>query len=337
MNRLPSRLTTRNRLINVIRLSIDECDRLWLVDMGWANGTTYSEPQLYVIDLNTDQVVRQFTVTENLRRMDGSTWFPSLTVDSNPRSCDRAYAYVPDIAWGLLVYSFRENIAWRLEHHYFYFDPISTVFNIGGVRVEWTDGLFGVTLSERHSDGYRTLYFQSLASTRMFSVNTRILQMNSSVSDTFDEYHRHGHRLYGMQAASMAMDPSTGAIFYALVNQDAVGCWNPRRFVKHSPDTTSMIARDPIRLEFPSDIKVDSSSNLWVLSDKMLKMRFRLHEVDLTEVNYRVFKVPTVTAIKGTICESDDVLFERNLVNQPVSGILDSRKSFGDEFAIEAS
>ncbi|VVC38830.1 Hypothetical protein CINCED_3A017841 [Cinara cedri] len=319
MNQLPSRRNSYNRIINTVRVDVDECNRLWVIDMASANGTSYSEPQLYVIDLITDQVIRQFTVTENLRRMDGTTWFTGLIVDSNPKSCNRAYAYVADIGWGLLVYSFRDNKAWRMEHPYFYFDPLATVFNIGGVRMEWLDGVFGLALSEQHQDGYRTLYFHSLASTRMFSVNTRLLQTNSSVSETFDDYQRCGYRLASMQAASMAMDLSTGAIFYALVNQDAVGCWNPRRYQKHSMNTTAVIAQDPVRLEFPSDIKVDSSSNLWVISDRMPRFRFRIHDLNLTEVNYRVFKVPIKTAIRGTVCELqefDDVLFERNLVNE---------------------
>lgn len=305
MTRLPNRRITHNRIINVIRTAVDECDRLWLIDMASANGTSYGDPQLYVFDLNTNQVIRQFTVTENLRRRDGTTWFPGLTVDSDPRSCDRSYAYIPDIGWGLLVYSFRTNTAWRMEHHYFYFDPLATVFNIGGVRMEWQDGVFGLALSERHRDGYRTMYFHSLASTRMFSVDTRILQSNSRVQDTFDEYRHHGYRMAGMQAGSMAMDLSTGAIFYALVNQDAVGCWNPTRFKKHSPETTAVIAQNPVLLQFPADLKVDSSFNLWVLSDKMPTFRFRIHDLNLTEVNYRVFKVPTATAVRGTVCESN--------------------------------
>lgn len=312
MNRLPNIRITHNRIINIIRTSVDECDRLWMMDMASANGTIYGEPQLYVIDLLTDRVVRQFTVSQNLRRTDGTTWFPGLAVDSDPRSCDRAYAYVPDIGWGLLVYSYRENAAWRLEHPYFYFDPLSTVFNIGGVRMEWLDGVFGLALSAQDPDGYRTLYFHSLANTRMFSVNTRFLRMNATgVTETFDEYRHRGNRRAGMQAASMATDRKTGVIFYALVNQDAIGCWNPRRFEKLTPDTAAVIARDSILFQFPSDVKVDTGFNLWVLSDRMPRFRFRIHEFNLTETNYRVFKVPTATAVRGTVCElnSDNVIF----------------------------
>jgi len=245
-----------------------------------------------------------FTITTDLRRVDGSTWFPGLVADVDPRSCDRAFAYIPDIGWGMLVYDFHADTAWRLEHHYFYFDPLATVFNFHGIRVEWFDGVFGLALSERHPDGYRTLYFQALASTRMFSVDTRVLQQsNSSMTNMFDEYRHLGHRAAGMQAASMSMDEATGAVFYALVNQDAIGCWNPRRSAHHSNKTTAIAAQDSVTLQFPADLKVDFNSNLWVLSDRMPLFRYRVHEFDVTDVNYRVFRAPVADVVKGTVCE----------------------------------
>uniref|UniRef100_A0A2H8TM52 Protein yellow n=1 Tax=Melanaphis sacchari TaxID=742174 RepID=A0A2H8TM52_9HEMI len=305
MNRLPSsgqRIT--DRIINTYRLSIDVCDRLWVIDMGIANGTKLGQPQLFVIDLNTDRVVRQYVVTANLLRVDGNSWFPGLVADADWKSCDRAYAYLPDIGGGLLVYDYRRNTARRIEHHYFYFDPLATVFNIGGVRIEWPDGMFGVGLSERHPDGYRTLYFQAMSSTRMFSVNTSVLQSNRSLSDTFQEYRHHGHRAAGMQAGPMSMDQVTGTVFYALVNQDAIGCWNPRRHERLSGDTSAVLVQDSKTLEFPADIKVDMDSNLWVLSDRMPRFRFQVLNFDLNDVNYRVFRAPVADVVRDTVCES---------------------------------
>lgn len=304
MNRLPNRRERAvDRIVNTFRISVDACDRLWVIDMGAANGTTYGQPQLFVFDLNTDRVVRQFTITGNLRRRDDSTWFPGLIADVDPRSCDRAFAYLPDIGCGLVVYSFRANSAWRLEHPFFYFDPLATAFNIGGVRLQWNDGVFGLALSERRADGYRTLYFSAMSSTRLFSVDTRVLQSNSSVADTIDEYRHLGHRFAGMQAASMSMDGATGALFYALVNQDAIGCWNPRRSEHHSNKTTAIVAQDPVTLQFPADLKVDFNSDLWVLSDRMPLYRFRVHDLDVTDVNYRVFRAPVADMIRGTVCD----------------------------------
>lgn len=162
-NRLPSdnqRSYGDEKIFSASRPSVDACNRLWVVDSGSANGKVYTDPQLIVIDLNTDRIVRRFAINKKLMRADPLSMFVAVVADADPKACDRAYAYVADIRWGMLVYSFYHDQAWRLEHAYFFFDPLSTVFNIGGVRVEWLDGLFGLTLSKRNSDGYRTLYFQ---------------------------------------------------------------------------------------------------------------------------------------------------------------------------------
>lgn len=304
VNRLPNgKERAADRIISLFRMSVDSCNRLWAIDMGVANGTRHSEPRLIVIDLNTDRIVRRFTITSNLRRADNSTWFVGLIADVDPKSCDKSFAYLADIGWGLVVYNFHDNSAWRLDHPYFYFDPLSTAFIVGGVRVQWKDGIFGLTLSERHADGFRTLYFSVMASTRMFSVNTRVLQSNRSVADTLDEYKFLGHRPVGMQASALSMNEVTGAMFYPLVNQDAIGCWNPRRSEKHSAETTAVVAQDSMTLVYPSDVKVDSESNLWVISDRMPLFLYQVHNMKMTDINYRVFKAPVTDLIKDTVCE----------------------------------
>lgn len=304
INQLPKgKKQDGNRIISTFRMSVDECDRLWVIDMGLANGVSYSEPQIFIIDLNTDHVIRQFTLTENLRRKDNTTWFVGVIADVDPTACNKAFAYLPDIRGGLVVYSFEDNTAWRLDHPYFFFDPLATVFRTGGVRVEFRDGIFGLVLSDRHSDGYRTLYFQSMSSTRMFSVNTRVIQSNSSLDDTFDMYQPLGHRKIGMQASVMSRDTVTGAVFYPLVNQDAVGCWNPWRSENHSVETSAVIAQDSGTLEYPSDLKVDVKSNLWVISDKLLKFVYHVEKMNFNEVNFRVLMAPVADLIKGTVCE----------------------------------
>lgn len=66
---------------------------------------------------------------------------------------------------------------WTFHHNYFSFDPIHGDFNIGGVKFQWDDGIFSVTLGPiDRQNGYRTAYFHSMASISEFSVNTKVLQ-----------------------------------------------------------------------------------------------------------------------------------------------------------------
>lgn len=54
---------------------------------------------------------------------------------------------------------------------------------VGGVNFQWTDGVFGLALSKIENDGYRTMFFHALASTKEFSVSTRVLQNKTIATD----------------------------------------------------------------------------------------------------------------------------------------------------------
>lgn len=75
-------------------------------------------------------------------------------VDVDPSDCENAYAYLPDLgSYALIVYSFKENKAWRVTHHYFHFDPLQGNYTVGGVNFHWTDGIFGLALDKPMDNG----------------------------------------------------------------------------------------------------------------------------------------------------------------------------------------
>lgn len=75
-------------------------------------------------------------------------------VDVSKDKCDEAYAYIADLAGnGVVVYSLKQDNAWRISHHYFHFEPLAGTYNISGVQVRWADGVFGLALSEPRENG----------------------------------------------------------------------------------------------------------------------------------------------------------------------------------------
>lgn len=90
--------------------------------------------------------------------------------------------------YGVVVYSWADNDSWRVKHNFFHFDPLKGEFNVGGVEFQWTDGVFGLALSNPKPDGSRTMYFHALASTKEFSVPTWVLQ-NKTVATDPASYH----------------------------------------------------------------------------------------------------------------------------------------------------
>jgi len=56
-----------------------------------------------VIDLNTDKVIRRYEIPASL--VANGSGMISISVDADSKSCDTAYAYVPDLNYNqLLVY-----------------------------------------------------------------------------------------------------------------------------------------------------------------------------------------------------------------------------------------
>lgn len=131
-------------------------------------------PGIVIFDLNTDKLIRRFTLPPEVLR---GPSLANLAVDVTAETCDDAYAYIPDLAgYGLIVYNFKRNEAWRVTHNYFYLEPLAGEFTIGGNTFQWNDGIFSVELSKINSDNFRNLYFHSMAGTHMYMVSTRILK-----------------------------------------------------------------------------------------------------------------------------------------------------------------
>lgn len=302
-NRLAANST--DRIVSVFRVNVDHCDRLWLVDTGlddiWGAANQLQTPKIMIFDLNTDTLIRQYTFKPDDMKPD--SFFANILVDTTRETCNDAFAYIPDLGgYGLVVYSFATNTSWRVKHHYFYFDPLSGNYHVGGMNFQWTDGIFGVALSPVRDDGYRTLYFHPLSSTREFCVSTHIVQNASIASDSYYEYKVLGSRGPNTQASGSSLDENTGALFYTQVNKDGIGCWNSfRNADEYSADTNFLVASDSQTMEFPNDLKVDKTGTLWVLSDKLPLFLYK--GLDPNETNYRIFNAPVVDVIKGTVCD----------------------------------
>lgn len=114
-----------NKIISVYRTRIDECNRLWFIDTGLLeypnNATQVQPPSIWVIDPNNGNVIRRFEFPGNIEQRGNGV--ASITVDVDPRNCDGAFAYIPDLFFNrMYVYSYRQNRMWRFVHNYFRID-----------------------------------------------------------------------------------------------------------------------------------------------------------------------------------------------------------------------
>ncbi|KAK3921376.1 Protein yellow [Frankliniella fusca] len=289
------------------RIKADACDRLWVLDTGTVGiGNTTQNPCPYsilVFDLTTDQLLRRYT----LRPQDtnANTFIANIAVDVG-RTCDDTFLYASDeLGYGLIVYSWELNTSWRAQHGYFHPDPLKGDFSVAGLNFQWfEEGIFGMALSAPKQDGFRTLFFSPLASNREFAVSTRVLR-NKETAESEESYHQYvalPNRGPNTHTTAQVMDED-GVLFYNLIDQNAVGCWNSR--LPFTRDTQGVVDRDDIGLVFPSDVKVDAQRTLWVMSDRMPVFLIS-NSIDFkNDVNFRIYSAPIADLIRGTVCDVD--------------------------------
>lgn len=294
--------SSEETLVNPVRPHIDSCNRMWFVDMGSNNfmaaPTRVANPSIVVIDLETDAIIRKC-------ELDSSTYvdtsfFADVAIDINGTDCDNAYAYITDGGnAGIIVYSYAQNDSWVFTHNFMNFEPLAGNFWFQGFNFHAKDDVFGASLGSVEDDGYRTLYFHPFVSNEEFSVRTLILQ-NKTASEDIDYYSfkHEGHKGEMTSSTSSAFDEKTNTLIMGLPKQYAVGCWNPKKHLH--PKNFSLIAQNEELIAFPSDVKVDSDRNLWVLTDKL--PIFLFSSLNSTDTNFRILSAKLDDLIANTSC-----------------------------------
>lgn len=196
-NILETNQTREHNFVSVYRVAIDSCDRLWFVDTGlvnvlgkkekcfyfiWLlylffveNETKLKPKTLYIIDLNTNKILRSYIFKESVLKTTSA--LVNLEIDVDPEKCDEAFAYIPDLlGYGLVVYSYEKNDSWRVDHEFFKYENDAKEYNVGGLSFEWEDGVFSIALSKKQADGFKDAYFHAMSATRLFKVSTRVLK-----------------------------------------------------------------------------------------------------------------------------------------------------------------
>jgi len=172
-------------------------------------------------------------------------------------------------------------------------------FKFLGINFQWgEEGIFGITLSPITESGFRLLFFHPLASNREFAVSTEILRNpNLTSEEIYHDFVVLSSRGPGGHITAHYMNDD-GILFFNLIDRNAVGCWNSR--LPYEPKNLGIIDVDDEALIFPSDVKVDSLNNVWVISDRM--PIHLLSKLNFNDINFRIFFAPLDVALAGTVC-----------------------------------
>ncbi|KAJ8717459.1 hypothetical protein PYW08_005858 [Mythimna loreyi] len=298
-------VVSNRTVVCTFRIHVDKYDRLWVVDNGVTDMATdvkqVTNPAVLVFDLNTDQLIKKYELGADVLR--DSSVLTSITVETIGKDGkdSSAYAYITDMGSNaVIVYSLSEDDAWRVENHYFHFDPHAGVYKVGGIDFYWSDGVSSATLSPPKKDGYCDLYLHPTSSTKLFKMSTKLLRhKDAPQEEIFNGVEIIGDRGPKSQATACDIDPNTNIMFYTQVCKNGLGCWNMDK--EFNEVNTPLILSDCNIMEFPNDVKVDQEGNLWILSDR--QSRFLYESMDFKQVNFRVLTAPTSILVIGTPCE----------------------------------
>jgi hypothetical protein len=277
---------------------------------GIANVTRQTcPPQLLTFDLSTDEMILRYRIPDS--QVKQNSLFTNIIVDERHGRCDDVYVYMAD-SWryGLVVYSLQEDRSWRIDHHLFYPDPIESRFTLHGITWRWSDGIFGLALSpvDPETDD-RTLLYHPMASSREFAVPVSYIRNKTLADGNPDAFQILGEPRAAKngQSSSQAMDRQ-GVLFFNLVTQDSVACWNSQQPYGYRPELLGIVGNDSVRLNFPNDLKIDHDlrQNVWILSNKLPQYSFS--KLDFNDYNFRIMTAPTDVAVQGTVCDPNYVI-----------------------------
>ncbi|KAG7211981.1 hypothetical protein KM043_011179 [Ampulex compressa] len=299
-----------DRLVSVFRIHVDECDRLWVLDSGKTELAKMPKqvcpPALYIFNLQNDSLIRKYVLPDDYIKQD--SLYSNIVVDIRNNECSSAVAYLSDVwRFGIVVYDYAMNTSHRVDHHFFYPEPLASKYELHGMKFHWTDGIFGIALSPIDVNGDRTLFFHPMSSFREFAVPTSVLRDKRSLQKNVERFTPIGRpraKDYGHSSGSVI--DKHGVMFFNMATRDSVWCWDTRK--EYIPQNLGVLGASNVSLVFPNDIKVDHEydQNVWLTTNRL--PMYLYGTMDTSKVNYRVFKANIKKAIANTVCDPNYIV-----------------------------
>uniref|UniRef100_A0A240PPN2 Major royal jelly protein n=1 Tax=Anopheles epiroticus TaxID=199890 RepID=A0A240PPN2_9DIPT len=294
-----------NRIVTVYRPRVDRCDRLWFVDTGMmeipGNFTVVQRPSVWSIDLTTNQPIHRFEIPKEA--VETGYGLTSITLDVDPSDCEKVFVYISDLqTYRMVVYDYANRRAWRFLHNYFFLNPLEGDYLIQGINFAWDDGIFSIALGNPDPvTKFRTAYFHALSSNSEFTVSTRVLRNETASQRSWHgtDFQLLGYRGSKSQSSIHAFDPETGVIFFALIQQNAILCWDSAK--PFAPQNMAIVYKNDRDIVYPNDLSIDQNGYVWFMTNSIIKLLYT--QLNLDEFNFFVWRANIKQLIKGTVCD----------------------------------
>ncbi|KAL0841211.1 hypothetical protein ABMA28_014948 [Loxostege sticticalis] len=289
---------------SIFRMAIDHCGTMWVLDSGQVEAfetpRQLCPPSLIAIDVETDRVIARHVIPPEFVLQ--NSLISNLVVDSRDARCKDTHVYIAD-TWrnGLIVFRASDAAFWRFSHFTFLPEPLMSNYTLHGLNFQWTDGIFGMSLGKLHN-GDRPLYYHAMSSAREFVVPTSVIRNQTRVSNAVGEFKAlRGDRGDIGQVSAAAIDRN-GVMFFNLVSQDSIGCWNTLK--PYEIENLGIVAHNDKTLIFPNDLRLDHEipQRAWIISNRLPMYQFNL--IDPNEYNFRIMYLDLIKAVQDSVCQN---------------------------------
>lgn len=268
-------------LISVYRMRVDSCNRLWVLDAGTVDSLgdfrRVCPPKLLIFDLRTDQIVRTIIFPREVIRV--ASVLTNLIIDESVRGlCDSALIYMSDsVAPGLVVYDSSSDRSWRFSDPSMFPNPDHANIKIGGEQFALMDGIIGLA----HSPHTATLFYQPLATDRIFSIPTS--ELIKGPPSEFDTLPVSVAGRKSSQGLPLAMDQSDNTLFFSPMTETSIASWNTVN------NQQEVHVTDPLSLQFVAELRWKQDGYLYILSSRFHK--FFKKSASAGETNLRLLRL----------------------------------------------
>ncbi|XP_014229901.1 major royal jelly protein 1-like [Trichogramma pretiosum] len=309
-------------IINVYRVAIDKCQRLWVLDTGLRSGSHICPAKLLAFNLRDNKLIYKTAIPDNVaQNRQGQGQLVTPIVQCEPSRCQDVKVYMADVAGSSVVVFDSDRLgAHRIDDDFrgvYTAEPAHVNTTIAGESFTLADGVLGMALSPRQSNGDRYLAFRPFASLSVYFANTReLLRPPPANSLGNDRRYNNVHYLRAIdvlpsQATAMAFS-SGNVLFYGLTKEIGIGCYNFHKTIGGRRDR--YLFRVPVqdygRLQFVSGMKIIQNPSI-PGGEEIITMSNRLQKIyagtqNFNEVNFQVSRISVKHAIQGTMCDSNN-------------------------------
>ncbi|CAH1153962.1 unnamed protein product [Phaedon cochleariae] len=308
-----------NGISSAFRITIDECERLWVIDIGPLNDVITCPARLLVFDLRTNHLLLRYEFPNSV--LLSNSFLSTLVVDvvDQANSCRNTFVYLGDVrGFQMIVYDLAQNRSWAVRDRTMYPYPNYGIYNIAGQQFYIMDGIVGMSLTPNKPGEPRRLFYHAMSSPTENWVYTSYLRNETifrnnpfAAPQIFHTY----RNTRSTQSSAEAIDRD-GIMYYGLLGDIKIACFNTQGIYQNK-NSTAIIADNPVTLQFPDGVKISTNSRgrqeLWILTSRAQYVATGTM-FDVNETNFRIMVADVNQLVSGTSCRHSQ---PRGLTNNP--------------------